>query len=137
MTDTFDWVPSKKREFLGLANLLSLRTGGQIKPSPFVDDEAVDPDLLDVLVEEDEQPVGLGSSYDEKIKIKFLDRFAELMVREKDASSVSCAAMLADGHQVNILVSRNEGFGGVDYKFLDDFKEQMVLLTSSRGMCFW
>jgi len=47
-------------------------------------------------------------------KKRFLDNFAELLAWEKDASMISCCAMIESQTDVKVYVTRNKGFRKAD-----------------------
>ncbi len=52
-------------------------------------------------------------------RIKFLDRFAELLAREKNLTYVSCVGLEERENSAAIYISRNGGFNDFDRKFLN------------------
>ncbi|PVH95836.1 hypothetical protein DM02DRAFT_689266 [Periconia macrospinosa] len=106
--------------FHSLANLLSLRNGGQAEASSLSDtvlDEDYSSDISD-----DEGTISVntfrahriaGSGHG-KLKQKFLDCLAEFAANKKGGTAVACSAMRESEDSVSIWIARNEGFSEAD-----------------------
>lgn len=68
-----------------------------------------------------------------RLKDKFLDNFAELLARKKEASFVSCAALVEGSDSATIFVSRNERFNDTDDRFFKSVSEWVAEVGS--GQC--
>lgn len=77
-----------------------------------------------------------STSTERKLRIRFLDRFAELVSRDKGAEHVSCTMMRDTGAKVEIWVSRNTGVATADdERFFGDFERLMPnVKRSEEGM---
>lgn len=114
----------------------------QRKPlSSFAEDDDHDEDGLT----EDEEaltnafaPLSLES--DDGIKKAFLDRLAELLCYEKDASLITSTALLQDNNGVTIIASRNSRRGKTwsdkDIEMLE-YLAQALERFSSEGLCIF
>src|SRR5436190_14275156 len=104
MSNIFHWgLPDVDQgKFLALTDLLSLRNGGQLEPDF---DEPTDDDS-NVSDSDTARPERLSYSGHERLKKKFLDRFAELVSCRKGRTHVCCAAMSEEQNVVRIWVSR-------------------------------
>ncbi|MCJ1438446.1 hypothetical protein MMC27_007835 [Xylographa pallens] len=152
MSERFDWnYPGLDwSHFHSLANLLSLRNGGQAEPSSLSDtvlDEDWDPDdngdgdapSIDTRFAHQISDSGHG-----RLKRRFLDCLAEFAANKKGGTAVACSAMKEAEDNVIIWIARNEGFSDVDKpafdrlgKILADQSEillweEMVLFHQSR-----
>jgi hypothetical protein len=92
MVNGFHWHLDglDRQRFSALANLLSIRQGKQVELLPLDD---VQPD----------------SGGDRKLKMRFLDRFAELVSCEPGSEHVSCAMLREGEGGAEIWVARNDG----------------------------
>lgn len=121
MSENFDWnYPDLDwAHFHALANLLSLRNGGQAEPSTMPvagredwsaegDDDETIRSIDTTLVDE------LSNSGHAKLKRKFLDSLAEITANRKGGVAVACSAMKEMEDTVTIWLSRNEGFSDGD-----------------------
>ncbi|KAI6137199.1 hypothetical protein F5141DRAFT_1209527 [Pisolithus sp. B1] len=106
-------------QFISLVNLLSLRNGGQLQPS---------------IREEHQDDV----CADTKFKQRFLDRFAEMMSRDKGGKCVSCVALREsrDEHftedvKTSLIVARNVDFNIVDEKFRSKLERLLSAIAAS------
>ena len=82
-----------------------------------------------------------------RLKERFLDNFAELLARRKDARYVSSCALIDCGKKFKILVARNAGFGSDsaegsgattgnsigDAAFFEEFKRQVADLHKGKA----
>ncbi|KAF2806940.1 uncharacterized protein BDZ99DRAFT_573630 [Mytilinidion resinicola] len=117
MSETFDWsFPGlDKAHFTALANLLSLRNGGQVE-------EAWLPD--DVLEE----------YYDDELKKKFLDCLAEFAANRKGGRAVVATAMKESEDSVTLWIARNEGFPELERPVYDRLGKLLGRLSGSQGL---
>ncbi|KAI6102714.1 hypothetical protein EDD17DRAFT_232893 [Pisolithus thermaeus] len=108
-------------QFISLTNLLSLRNGGQLGPGNMNRDEGIE-------LDEDfgRGNSDTGDSKEDELKQRFLDRFAEIMSRDKGGKHVCCVAMQESGDRhldedvnVSLLLARNDTFTEQDTKFCD------------------
>ena len=129
----FRWANVEK--FISLVNLLSMRNGGQVVPSTRKEDEEDDASW------EDDSTAQLHlSGREDELKQKFLDRFAELLSRDKGGKYVCCVALRESGSQnidddakVSLLVTRNKAFEGLDRKFCGAVQKLLTTLSESVG----
>ncbi|KAL9619822.1 MAG: hypothetical protein Q9160_005562 [Pyrenula sp. 1 TL-2023] len=127
MSESFDWNHPGLNwsNFHSLANLLSLRNGGQAEPSSLSDTVLEEDWDLDDNGVEDEASVDTGfaqqisDSGHGRLKIKFLDCLAEFSANKKGGTAVACSAMKETEDNVVIWVARNEGFSDVDKHTFD------------------
>ena len=141
MTETFDWNhPSLNwSHFHSLANLLSLRNGGQAEPSS----------LSDTVLEEDWDPDGdddrdslsldtrfarqISDSGHGRLKKRFLDCLAGFAANKKGGTAVACSAMKEAENNVVIWIARNEGFSDVDKHAFDKVGKMLGSLCCNNG----
>ena len=141
MSESFDWnYPGLDwSHFHSLANLLSLRNGGQAEPST----------LFDMVLEEewdlDDNEDGDAPSIDTrfahqisdsghgKLKRMFLDCLAEFAANRKGGTAVACSAMKEAEDNVIIWISRNEGFADVDKLAFDRLGKVLSSLFCHSG----
>ncbi|KAI4657951.1 uncharacterized protein J4E78_006341 [Alternaria triticimaculans] len=120
--ENFDWSRSdlNRTHFHSLANLLSLRNGGQVEPTVKFDTE---PELdLEVNDEEDWESrsvnTALANQISEsghgKLKRRFLDAVAGFAANKKGGTAVACSAMKEAENDVVIWLARNDGFSNGD-----------------------
>ncbi|KAJ4286493.1 hypothetical protein N0V90_013193 [Kalmusia sp. IMI 367209] len=122
MNKTFDWDhPGLDwSHFHSLANLLSLRNGGQAEASSLSDavlDEEWSSDEEGNEGAPSENTVRahrIADSGHGKLKRKFLDCLAEFAANKKGGTAVSCSAMKEAEENVVIWVARNDGFSEAD-----------------------
>lgn len=120
--DDFSWsLPGlNQRQFIALANLLALRSGGQVEPA-FVHDRDQDEDELndndDASSIDTSQPCQISNSGFNNLRTKFLDCLAELAANETGGRTVARSSMEEDEDGVVIWITRNEGFLSSDYSF--------------------
>ncbi|KAI5992173.1 hypothetical protein EDD15DRAFT_2577266 [Pisolithus albus] len=103
-------------QFISLVNLLSLRNGRQLQPS----------------IEEERQ----NDTREDKFKQRFLDKFAEMMSRDKGGKYVCCVALresgrkdLAEDFKTSLIVTRNVNFSNED----EIFRSRLERLLSAIG----
>jgi hypothetical protein len=141
MTEFFDWNHSNLNwaHFHSLANLLSLRNGGQAEPAALF--EAVleqggeirddgDEDALSVDTAVVDQISDSGHS---KLKRRFLDCLAGLAANERGGKAVACSAMKEAEDSVVIWLARNNGFLDEDKRVFDIFAELLSSLSCDKG----
>ncbi|KAI6146682.1 hypothetical protein BKA82DRAFT_4356100 [Pisolithus tinctorius] len=117
-------------QFISLVNLLSLRNGGQLQPSKKEEEEHEDNDVC----ADDESTVWGGK--EDEFKQRFLDRFAEIMSRDKGGEHVCCVALRESGDQrldedvkISLLVARNANFKNLD----ENFRRRLEKLLATIG----
>lgn len=164
MAAFFSWDdPSlQEPEFRAMVNLLSMRNEGQMDSQAIGFDEEDDLDVIqgddDMLSEAGSDcPGPIATPAHNELKCKFLDRFAEVLSRERHVSSnkspthskrkqekqqdvqgsfVGCAVLreheLED--RIELLVARNNGLDDKDQEFFREFEETFAALGVSRGM---
>jgi hypothetical protein len=138
MSESFDWnYPGLNwSHFHSLANLLSLRNGGQAEPSS----------LSDTVLEEDWDPDDNGDgdapsmdtrfahqisdSGHGRLKRRFLDCLA---ANKKGGTAVACSAMKEAEDNVVIWIARNEGFSDVDKPVFDKLGKVLGSLSCKSG----
>jgi hypothetical protein len=141
MSESLDWnYPGLDwSHFHSLANLHSLRNGGQAEP----------PSLSDTLLKEDcdsdDNGDGVAPSIDtrvahqisdsghERLKRKFLDCLAEFTANKKGGTAVACSAMKEAESNVTIWVTRNEGFSDVDQPAFHRLGKLLGSLSANNG----
>ncbi|KAF2709074.1 hypothetical protein K504DRAFT_380044 [Pleomassaria siparia CBS 279.74] len=141
MSDSFNWnYPGLSwSHFHSVANLLSVRDGGQAEPSS----------LSDTLLEEDWNPDGdedgdassmntrlahqISYSGHERLKRKFLDCLAEFAANKKGGEAVACSVMKEAEDNVVIWIARNAGFSGVDEAAFDTFGRLLGSLSCNNA----
>lgn len=143
MSETFDWnCPGLNwSHFHSLANLLSLRNGGQAEPSSLSDtvlEEDWDPDDNDD--EDGDAPSvdtrlahQISGSGHGRLKQRFLDCLAEFAANKKGGTAVACSAMREAEDNVVIWITRNEGFSDVDKLVFDKVGKVLGSLSCSSG----
>ncbi|KAI6099387.1 hypothetical protein EDD17DRAFT_234075 [Pisolithus thermaeus] len=106
-------------QFISLVNLLSLRNGGQLQPS---------------IREEHQDDIPC----DDKFKQRFLDKFAEMMSRDKGGKYVCCVALRESGDnrltediKTSLIVARNVDFNNVDEKFRSKLEGLLSAIAAS------
>lgn len=144
MSETFDWnCPGLNwSHFHSLANLLSLRNGGQAEPSSLSDtllEEEWDPDENDDDEDGDAPSVDtrlahrISGSGHGRLKRRFLDCLAEFAANKKGGTAVACSAMREAEDNVVIWITRNEGFSDVDKLVFDKVGKVLGSLSCSSG----
>ncbi len=141
MSESFDWNHSGLNwsHFHSLANLLSLRNGGQAEPSSLSDtvlEEDWDPDDNG---DEDAPSVDTGFAHQisdsghGRLKRRFLDYLAEFAANKKGGIAVACSAMKEAEDNVVIWIARNEGFSDVDKLVFDKLGKVLGSLSCNSG----
>ena len=141
MSETFDWnCPGLNwSHFHSLANLLSLRNGGQAEPSSLSDtvlEEDWDPDDNE---DEDAPSVDtrfahqISDSGHGRLKRRFLDCLAEFAANKKGGTAVACSTMKEAEDNVVIWITRNQGFSDVDKLVFDKLGKVLGSLSCKSG----
>ena len=143
MSESFDWnYPGLDwSHFHSLANLLSLRNGGQAEPSSSYDtvveeeeegypDDSKDGDTSSVDTRHAHQ---ISDSGHERLKRRFLDCLAEFAANRKGGKAVACSAMKEAEDNVVIWIARNEGFSDADKVVFDKVEKMLGSLSCNGG----
>lgn len=141
MSESFDWnYPGLNwSHFHSLANLLSLRNGGQAEPSSLSDtvhevdwdpDDNGDGDALSMDTRFAHQ---ISDSGHGRLKRRFLDSLAEFAANKKGGTAVACSAMKEAENNVFIWIARNEGFSDVDKIAFDKLGKVLGSLSCNSG----
>ncbi|KAG6328816.1 hypothetical protein ID866_10272 [Astraeus odoratus] len=120
-------------QFINLVNLLSLRNGGQQGPRNRKDVDGA-PEVADGRAR-----LGASSAGGQgELKQRFLDRFAEVMSRDKGWEHICCVALRESGDQcveedvtVSLLVARNGTFGDGDLEFCRRIEKHLGAIAAS------
>jgi hypothetical protein len=142
MSETFNWdCPGLNwSHFHSLANLLSLRNGGQTEASS-LSDAVVDEDYSN----DDSDDKGAPSvntvcahqitdSGHGKLKQKFLDCLAEFAANNKGGTAVACSAMRESEDSVSIWIARNAGFSEADKPIFTVLERWLESCSRGEGM---
>ncbi|CAN9257831.1 unnamed protein product [Alternaria alternata] len=140
MTESFEWNRPDLNwaHFHSLANLLSLRNGGQAEPAAFF--EAIleqDREIRDD-GDEDSHSVNtdvvnqISDSGHSKLKRRFLDGLAGLAANEEGGKAVACSAMKEAEDDVVIWLARNGGFSGEDKRVFDSIAELLSSMSCGK-----
>ena len=137
MSERFDWnYPGLDwSQFHSLANLLSLRNGGQAEPSSLSDtvfeedwsledNEEVDTSSLDTRLAHQ-----ISGSEHGRLKRRFFDCMAEFVANKKGGRSVACSAMKEVEDSVVIWIARNQGFSDADKIVFDKLGKMLGVLS--------
>ncbi|KAF1961812.1 hypothetical protein CC80DRAFT_589306 [Byssothecium circinans] len=139
MSESFNWNhPSlNKSHFHSLANLLSLRNGGQAEPSSLPDT------LLEEEWDPDDAEDGYAPSVDTnfahrlsesghaRLKRRFLDCLAEFAANRKGGLAVACSAMDEAEDNVVVWIARNAGFADEDSSVFSRLGELLGSLSNN------
>ena len=166
-----DWGDaSQVSQFHALVNLLAMRNGGQLDPltqrpilsgydsDPSYDSDDEPPQMSESRFSEaDTDRVGpIATSVDDKLKRKFLDRFAKIVSREKgittDGNSrsvkkgrkrastdeatksfVACACLVEHTDGITVYVTRNNGLDNADQNFFRRIESLSKDLAARHG----
>ena len=128
-----------RSQFHSLANLLSLRNGGQAEPS-FLSDVVLEPDW-NADESEDGCASSMGTHLAQQIsssghgplKQKFLDCLAEFAAHKKGGKAVACSAMEEGEDSVIIWIARNDGFQHADQLVFGKLERLLGSLADSKG----
>ena len=141
MSESFDWnYPGLSwSHFHSLANLLSLRNGGQAEPSSL--SETVLEEDWDSDNNEDGDASSINTRFADKtsvsghgrLKRRFLDCLAEFAANKKGGTAVACSAMKEAEDNVVIWIARNEGFSDVDKLVFEKLGTLLALLSCNSG----
>ena len=140
-SETFDWSRPGLNwsHFHSLANLLSLRNGGQAEPSSSYDtvleddwdpDDNDDGDSPSIDTRHAHQISGSGHG---RLKRRFLDCLAKFAANKSGGKAVACSAMKEAEDNVVIWISRNEGFSDVDKLVFDRLGNVLGSLSRNSG----
>lgn len=142
MGEIFDWNHQGLNwsHFHSLANLLSLRNGGQAESSS-LSDTVLEEDWDHLDNEEDGRAPSLDTGIAHKIsdsghgrlKQKFLDCLAEFAANKKGGAAVACSAMKESEDNVIVWISRNEGFSDADKPTFDKLEKLLSSLSCNNG----
>lgn len=64
------------------------------------------------------------------VKMRFLDRLAEILCYEKNPHYVTCTALQETADEVNILALRNARWGKKDIELLEEVARQLELVAN-------
>ncbi|KAF1978035.1 hypothetical protein BU23DRAFT_577533 [Bimuria novae-zelandiae CBS 107.79] len=138
MSNKFDWNHPglNSGHFHSLANLLSLRNGGQAEPpswfEPIHDDDDRHSDNNsdeDAHSIDTRTPHQISDSGHGKLKRRFLDCLAEFAANKKGSAMVACSAMQEGESNVTVWVARNEGFSKEDESTFDKLGKLLESLS--------
>ena len=141
MSESFDWnYPGLNwPHFHSLANLLSLRNGGQAEPSS-LSDTVLEEDWDSDNNEDGDTPTidtrfadKISDSGHGRLKRRFLDCLAEFAANKKGGTAVACSAMKEAEDSVVIWIARNEGFSDLDKLVFDAFGKMLASLSCNSG----
>lgn len=139
MSETFDWNFSEfgRTHFNALANLLSLRNGGQVEPASFPDDVLEEDfnDDWDAASVDTRKADQISDSGHNRLKRKFLDCLAEFAANRKSGKTVACTAMKEAEDNVTVWIARNEGFPDEDKPLFNKLSALLSRLSCSKGTC--
>ena len=110
---TWDHPQLNSSHFHALANLLSLRNGGQAEPASMLEDmteRSLEVDEDDAATVDTKYVHQLSDSGHVRLRKKFLDCLAEFAANKKGGRTVACTAMKEAENSVTLWVARNEGF---------------------------
>ena len=141
MSESFDWnYPGLSwSHFHSLANLLSLRNGGQAEPpssyNTVLEEERDAEDNIDgdTSSTDTRLPYQISDSGHEGLKRRFLNCLAEFAANRKGGTAVACSAMKEAEDNVVIWIARNEGFSDVDKVVFDKLGKMLGLLSCNSG----
>lgn len=127
--------------FHSLANLLSLRNGGQIEPAsssiePLDGEWDSNDNGYSDTSSEDTRCAHISDAADEaeRLKRRFLDCLAEFAANKKGGKAVACSAMRECEDNVSIWITRNEGFDAGDKYTFDILGDLLASLSFETGM---
>ena len=141
MSESFDWnYPGLNwSHFHSLANLLSLRNGGQAEPSSLFDTVIEGDWDLDSNGDGDASstdtrfPHQISNSGHGRLKRRFLDCLAELAANKKGGTAVACSAMKEAEDNAVIWIARNEGFSDAEKPTFDRLEKLLGSLSCNDG----
>lgn len=123
--------------FAALANLLSLRNGGQLEPQEELDDcidafgQADDGDLDNLDDAGTNHPAQIAYSGHPLLKKHFLDRLSELHSRRKGGYDVVCSALREEEDGAQIQVTINTPFDEADKQFMEILQRLLPAISSA------
>lgn len=139
MSESFDWNFSGfgRTHFNALANLLSLRNGGQVEPASLPDDvlQADFNDDWDAASVDTRKAHQISDSGHNRLKRKFLDCLAEFAANMKSGKTVACTAMKEAEGNVTVWIARNEGFLDQEKPLFSKLSALLSSLSCSKGTC--
>ncbi|KAI6102713.1 hypothetical protein EDD16DRAFT_228200 [Pisolithus croceorrhizus] len=122
----FQW--ENPEQFIGLVNLLSLRNGGQLQP-----DNSDEAEHRNIDACRDDLAVWEGK--EDELKQQLLDRFAEILSRDKGGKYVCCVALhqsagrhLTESVGISLLVARNHDFQKEDRIFCETLERLLAAI---------
>ena len=141
MSESFDWIyPGLNwSHFHSLANLLSLRNGGQAEPASSYDTVLEEERGPDDNIDEDASSMDTRLAYQisdsghERLKRSFLDCLAEFAANRKGGTTVACSAMKEAEDNVVVWIARNEGFSDMDKLTFDNLGTVLGSLSCNSG----
>lgn len=137
MSESFDWNFSGfgRTHFNALANLLSLRNGGQVEPVSLPDDvlEADLNDDWDAASVDTTKAHQISDSGHNRLKRKFLDCLAEFAANMKNGKTVACTAMKEAEDNVTVWIARNEGFPDQEKPLFSKLSVLLSSMSCSKG----
>lgn len=125
-----------KVQFAALANLLSLRNGGQLEPQVELDDCVEtfrQADISDLDDADTNHPAQIADSGHPRLKKHFLDRLSELLSRRKGGYDVVCSVMREREDDVQINVTKNTPFDETDRQFMKALERLLPATPSATG----
>jgi hypothetical protein len=142
MSESFDWnYPGLNwSHFHSLANLLSLRNGGQAEPSSLSDTVLEEDCDFDDNGDGDTPSIDTKFAYQisdsghRRLKQRFLDCLAEFAANKKGGTAVACSAIKEAEDNVIIWIARNEGFSDIDKPAFDKLGKLLGSLSCNRSM---
>lgn len=139
MSESFDWSFSEfgRTHFTALANLLSLRNGGQAEPASLPDGvlEADPNDDWDAASVDTRKVHQISDSGHDRLKRKFLDCLAEFATNMRSGKTVACTAMKEAEDNVTVWIARNEGFPDQEKSLFSRLSALLSSLSCSKGKC--
>ncbi|OCK75458.1 hypothetical protein K432DRAFT_429412, partial [Lepidopterella palustris CBS 459.81] len=136
MSESFDWnFPGLSRtHFNALANLLSLRNGGQVEPAS-LPDEVLDEDCnddWDAASVDTRNAHQISDSGYNRLKRKFLDCLAEFAANKQSGKTVTCTAMKEAEDNVTFWIARNGGFPDQEKPLFNKLSELLSKLSCGK-----
>ena len=133
-----DGPSTKLRDFTAFAQLLQLRSGGQLNPSSIDEFDQLD-DLTNDEVVSIADTVEVDHSFassDSGLRKRFLDRLSELFAKDTGGPHVSSAMMREDEKkgEMEIWLARNSGFASSQTSQLADEENFIHNLETSLGL---
>ena len=139
MSESFDWKFSEfgRTHFNALANLLSLRNGGQVEPAslPYEVLDADPNDDWDAASVDTRKAHEISHSGHDRLKRKFLDCLAEFAANMKNGKTVACSAMKEAEDNVTVWIARNEGFPDQEKPLFSKMSALLSSLSCIKGTC--